>query len=340
MGIRDDLIRAMKKKEVTLMVLADFSKAFHTVCFKSIIIKMHSLGFSRNFLTWLTNYLSDRHHYVQIDDRKSSPALLEFGIPQGSILGPMLFNMYVADLQDNLPLPITSFQYADDTTMYTSCTASSITSQAEALNSSLASLSTWSKDSNLALNAKETKAMLISTSQMARAHSLRERDLGLTISGKALERVRTTKVLGVHLSEHLEWDDHISQLSKSCYAVLRTIRKLKNFADFKLRQHLVETLILSKLDYSDTVFYPLPQFLVQRLQRVQFAAASFVTGKYVSDISVIRKLRWLPVKVLAPAKFAIFERTRKMFTICAFGRILAVICINTCIFSQDFTQKE
>ena len=109
MGIRDDLIRAMKKKEVTLTVLADLSQAF-IVCFKSIITKMHSLGFSRNFLTWLTNYLSDRHHYVQMDDRKSSPALLEFGILQGSILGPMLFNLYVTDLQDNLPPPITSTQ--------------------------------------------------------------------------------------------------------------------------------------------------------------------------------------------------------------------------------------
>ena len=66
----------------------------------------------------------------------------------------------------------------------------------------------------------------------------------------------------------------------------RILNKVKNFADYRLRKHLVESLILSKLDYCDTVFYPLPDFLVKRLQRVQFAAASFVEGRYVNDVKV------------------------------------------------------
>ena len=70
MGIRDDLIQAMKRKKVTLMVLADYSKAFDTVCFKTAIKKMYRLRFSKTFLTGLANYLSDRQHYVQIDDQK------------------------------------------------------------------------------------------------------------------------------------------------------------------------------------------------------------------------------------------------------------------------------
>ena len=118
LGIRDDLLKAMKKKEVTLMVLADFSKAFDTVCFKTVIKKMSRLGFLKDFLVWITCYLCERQHFVQIDDRKSSSALAEFGIPQGSILGPMLFNLYVADLQDSFPPTVQCYQYADDTTIY------------------------------------------------------------------------------------------------------------------------------------------------------------------------------------------------------------------------------
>ena len=71
LGIRDNLLSATKGREVTHMVLADFSKAFDTVCFKTVITKLHHLGFSKNVLEWLANYLCDRRHYVQIDDRKS-----------------------------------------------------------------------------------------------------------------------------------------------------------------------------------------------------------------------------------------------------------------------------
>lgn len=161
LGIRDELLSPMKRREVTLMVLAAFSKVFDTVCFKTVITKLHHLGFSKNVLEWLANYLCAGAHHVQIDDRKSSSALSEFGIPQGSILGPMLFNLFVADLQDILPRTVKSFQYADDTTIFSSCTAPQITSQAESMNATLASLGAWSNDSNLALNSRKTKTIFI-----------------------------------------------------------------------------------------------------------------------------------------------------------------------------------
>ena len=88
------------------------------------------------------------------------------------------------------------------------------------------------------------------------------------------------------MHENLKWDEHFRTLCKSCYSSIRILKKVKNFADYRLRKHLVESLILSKLDYCDTVFYPLPDFLVKRLQRVQFAAASFVEGRYVNDVKV------------------------------------------------------
>ena len=221
--------------------------------------------------------------------------LSEFGIPQGSILGTMLFNLYVADLQDILPPTVRSFQYADDTTIYSSCTAPQITSQAEGMNATLASLGAWSNDSNLALNSRKTKAILISTSQMAPVHSLGNLELRLEISGNPLERINVTKLLEVHIDSNLKWEFHISSILKSCYATLRTLRKIRNFTNFKLRKHLVETLILSKISYCDIVFYPLPKFLLARLQRLQFAMASFITCKYVNSISTILDLGWLPI---------------------------------------------
>ena len=119
-AIRDDLKRSMNRGEVSLVVFADYSKVFDTVRFstalKRIRKKMHRLGFSGSFLKWMINYLSDRRHFVQIDDRRSDMAHVAFGVPQGSILGPVIFNLYVADLQSNVDCQC--LQYADDTTLY------------------------------------------------------------------------------------------------------------------------------------------------------------------------------------------------------------------------------
>ena len=106
---------------------------------------------------------------------------------------------------------------------------------------------------------------------------------------------KSWKLLGVHINEHLKWDDHIKHTVSGCYATLSKQRKLKYIAKYELRKQLAETLILSKLDYADLVFYPLPQFLLHRLQRVQFAAASFVLGHYVTNFRDVLKIGWLPV---------------------------------------------
>ena len=205
MGMRDDLLRPMKKGEVTLMVLADFFKALDTVNYQVLISKLSTLGFSKPFLRWLNSYLSDRSHFVQIDDRTSEAVSVRFGVPQGSILGPMLFNLHVSDLQDHLPSSIGSFQYADDTTLYSSCPAPELQTCAQELKPTLNSVSSWSNDSHLALNSKKTKTMLLPTSQMSHVHSLDKNRPAITISDSTLklEYVNVSKLLGVHFHKHL-----------------------------------------------------------------------------------------------------------------------------------------
>ena len=113
------------------------------------------LGFSKPYLRWLNRYLSDHSHLVQINDRISESVKVRFGVPQRSILGPMLFNLYVSDLQDHLPSSIGSFQYADDTTIYSSCPAPELQRCAQELNFTLNTVRSWSNDSHLALNLKK-----------------------------------------------------------------------------------------------------------------------------------------------------------------------------------------
>ena len=164
------------------------------------------------------------------------------------------------------------------------------------MNETLASITNWSQDSNLALNPAKTKCMLFSTPQMSSYHSLAERPIHLSVGDKPLERVHSIKLLGVHMTDTLKWDDHVKHLASSCYGVLAALRKIKNFTNYHLRKHLVECLVLSHLNFNDIIFYPITDCLLKRLQRIQFAAASFVFGRYVNNIDSILKLGWLPLK--------------------------------------------
>ena len=107
---------------------------------------------------------------------------------------------------------------------------------------------------------------------------------------KPLEHVHSIKLLGVQMTDTLRWDDHVEYLASSCYGVLISLRKIKNFTNYHLRKHLVECLVLSRLDFNDIIFYPITDCLLKRLQRIQFAAASFVFGRYVNNIDSILKL--------------------------------------------------
>ena len=107
-----------------------------------------------------------------------------------------------------------------------------------------------------------------------------------------------TKLLGVKLQENLKWNDHVKNVANASYGVLRVLRKLKHFTNFNLRKRLEELLELSRHDYiyCDSVFSPLPQYLMKRLQKIEFAAASFVYGRYINKIGDILKLNWLSVE--------------------------------------------
>ena len=219
---------------------------------------------------------------------------VKFGVLQGSILGPVLFNIYVADLQSELSTK--GYQYADDTTLYIHAKPKNLQFLQRTTGDTLSQLNEWSDRNSLALNSAKTKLMIISTREMSAKHSLQDFKPNIYVKGEKVDRTDTRKLLGLHLSDHLTWDNHIKITTGSCYSTLAILKKLKKIAPFNLRKQLAESLILSKIDYGDEVYTPLTVTQQKRLQNVQFAAASFVTGNYVRDLKTILKLGWLPIK--------------------------------------------
>ena len=112
---------------------------------------------------------------------------------------------------------------------------------------------------------------------------------------KLLDLESNPRLLGIYLDENLDWSNHLQEIISSCYGKLSVLKKLKNLTTFKLRKQLAECFILSKIDFNDHIYSPLTKAQVNKLQRLQKAAASFVFGKYVSTKDIL-KLSWLPVE--------------------------------------------
>jgi len=178
----------------------------------------------------------------------------KFGVPQGSILGPVLFNLCVADMHSILPEHISCLQYADDSTIYDHCNVKKIKESSKEMNKHIDNILLWSKNNNLAFNSTKTKVMILSTNAMSRTHNLNNHEINISTSSKQLERVKTWKLLGLTVDEHFELKDHINKVIKESYATLRTLKKLKRFTSFMTRKQLAESLLLSKLDYCNALF--------------------------------------------------------------------------------------
>ena len=215
------------------------------------------------------------------------------GVPQGSVLEPVLFNLYVNDLSDHLNSE-NPHQYADDTTFYVSARPTDIATCESRLQRALDQLSSWSKGCNLTLNPKKTKVVLFSTAQMARLHCLDDYCPNLSVDGQLIERVETTRLLGTDLHQNLNWKNDSDSKITSSYSTMSVLKKLKHLAPFQLRKQLAELLILTKIDYNDVVTYPANERLLKRLQKVQSAAAGFVLNRFASTKDVL-KLGWIPI---------------------------------------------
>ena len=140
--MKDEIHKSMNRSEVTLAALADFSKAFDTVNHDILLRKLEFLNFSKNAFLLIQSYLKDRKQFVQINDKKSTLKAISYGVPQGSILGPALFNLYVADMKP--VVTSTCFQYANDTNILKHCKPKSIKTCSQELETDLTALHQWS----------------------------------------------------------------------------------------------------------------------------------------------------------------------------------------------------
>lgn len=225
------------------MVFCDVSKAFDRVWHKGLVFKLEQHGISGSLLDWLTDYLSNRSQRVVIRSCSSTLKPVYAGVPQGSVLGPLLFLIYVNDIADSL-LSLTRL-FADDSSLF--CSASSIADLEGIINHDLQILSAWAKQWLITFNALKTEAILFTLKQSSNLPNI-------ILDGTPIKFVSDHKHLGLTLSNKGQWHTHIENIVISASKVIGIMRKLKyTFHRVALNQIYISYL-LPILEYSAVVW--------------------------------------------------------------------------------------
>ena len=212
--------------KLTMSIFIDLKKAFDTISHNILLHKLEKYGLRGISNDWMRSYLTERRQYVVYGDISSSTQPISYGVPQGSILGPLLFLLYINDISNALNVNILSF--ADDTTIYLSDV--NIKNLYKMANSELKLLKNWLNANKLALNIEKTKYMIICSPKQKYNNT----NLKLHIDGKVIQQVghnnteTSLKFLGIHLDEHLTWKKHLQHVSNKISNTLFVMNRVKN----------------------------------------------------------------------------------------------------------------
>ena len=274
--ITDDIYRAIDKSLVTILILLDYSKAFDTANHCIILAKLKSFGFTGDALDWVNSYLSNRKQKVRNDLGESEWIHLKNGVPQGSILGPLLFLVLVSDLGKSI-LNGKYHMYADDTQIYYHCRWSQVTTVIPKINQDLDRVLNFSSNNCLKLNA--TKSYFIIIGSKPNLNKLKDIDLPpIVLDKKHIERKFNVKNLGVIFDETFSWTNHVNKMVSSAYFKMKQSYRFKNFLTQDAKIALCEGYILSHFNYCDSVYNNITEFLKQKIQKVQNSCTRFIFG--------------------------------------------------------------
>ena len=237
---------AIELKKLSLGIFLDLSKAFDTLSHDILISKLHRYGFRGLSGTWLKNYLHNRKQYVQTGQALSSLQNITSGVPQGSVLGPLLFLMYINDMP-SISSVMNYILFADDTNaLYTS---PSIDDLFVTVNNELEKLNQWFSANRLSINVKKTHAVLFMTHQKERHVNLNQSSHCLNINNSKIELKDYVKFLGLFLDKNLKFDKHIQHINYKLSKSICTLSRTSKVFNSNTLKTLYSSFILPYLNY-------------------------------------------------------------------------------------------
>lgn len=251
-NVTNTIIGKLDEGKKCLAVFIDLQKAFDTIDHEMLYLKLKKNGITEATLNLLRSYLTGREQFVQIGKRRSKTLPIKYGVPQGSVLGPLLFLIYINDLM-NLPIKGNIMSFADDTVIIFH--EQDWTSTYKEAERGLAVLQNWLKANSLTLNVNKTKYLTFSKNK--RGQPMNEHTLQLhecqnnfpQCSCPHITQTKSIKYLGIEIDEKLQWDSHIDRTSKKLTKLIYFFKKLRNILSTRDLKRVYYALCHSKLEY-------------------------------------------------------------------------------------------
>uniref|UniRef100_A0A3Q3FRJ7 Reverse transcriptase domain-containing protein n=1 Tax=Labrus bergylta TaxID=56723 RepID=A0A3Q3FRJ7_9LABR len=290
--VTNDLLLATDRGEGTILILLDLSAAFDTVDHTILTDRLrHWVGLKDTALSWFYSYLLERTFAVTIGNYSSSTSNITCGVPQGSVLGPILFSIYMLPLGQIIERHNVSFHcYADDTQIYLPLRPEDPRSLA-AVRNCLNDINCWMAQNFLQLNNSKSEIIVFNPPNTTH--------ISKSSLGPLFTNVQpTARNLGVTFDCNLTFESHIKTVVRSSFFHLRTISKIKTILTQRDLEKIIHALIFSRLDYCNSLFSGITNKSLSRLQLVQNAAARLLTGcnRRHHITPILASLHWLPVR--------------------------------------------
>ncbi len=222
--VTNDLLLSSDRGCISLLVLLDLSAAFDTIDHNILLNRLENfVGISGSALAWFKSYLSDRHQFVAVNEEVSYRSQVQYGVPQGSVLGPLLFTLYMLPLGNIIRKHGVSFHcYADDTQLYISSRPGE-THQIEKLMECIVDIKNWMTSNFLLLNSEKTEVLIIGP----KTPTSNNLEHCLTLDGCSVNSSSSVRNLGVLFNSNLSFDSHVSSICKTAFFHLKNISKLR-----------------------------------------------------------------------------------------------------------------
>jgi hypothetical protein len=288
--------KIMDNDESIITVMLDLKRAFETIDRNILLRKLESYGVTGTALQWICSYLTERKQITKIDGDVSDEINVNIGVPQGSVLGPLLFIIYINDMPVNLRKSFINL-FADDTLLWYHGT--DFENVCNIVNNDLECLNDWFKCNKLKLNVTKTQCMIIACSKVKINNLLRiYPECKIILDGSVIEYTKNVKYLGVYIDEELKFNDHVNIMLKKISKKLGYLSRIGKNLDMQTRNLIFKTIIAPHFEYCSTIMWCTSDNNIKRLQLLQNKAMRIVLfmDKRTHVPDMIEVLKWLTIE--------------------------------------------